>query len=354
MLSSYLNMKELSFLLFVYSFCFISVVNAIFSFEGMRLFEVFLKPYGITFHDDIFRKVSQNLEDCPTFTKAFQGCNAVFDNLTSSSMKNEISKLEFLSENFSSRSDGCFRNKLKSQDYQLSKEKIWLADISDAMNHVCREKCWETLEQQINQCIQPPKWGIQDSDITYVRFVTEVFKSQCSQDDSKSFCFDKFINELQKNSSNSGGLKRFFDNLNCCIGSVLKIMKCYSIEPQSDSCGMIVKNSYSCCKIARPAACFQDRKIPCPSIPRPSLSSPATSTISSVTGKQIAGISLASVICLGVAIIVGNYFYHRWKKKAKVRFEDYGYSRLKMLEDEFYFDVEIDDGDDKSTGLVQT
>ena len=72
-----------------------------------------------------------------------------------------------------------------------------------------------------------------------------------------------------------------------------------------------------------------------------------------MTGKQIAGITLASVICLGVAIIVGNYFYHRWKKKAKVRFEDYGYSRLKMLEDEFYFDVEIDDGDDKSTGLVQ-
>ena len=101
-----------------------------------------------------------------------------------------------------------------------------------------------------------------------------------------------------------------------------------------------------CCR------CFYDQ-IPCPSIPKPSLSSPATSTISSVTGKQIAGITLASVICLGVAIIVGNYFYHRWKKKAKVRFEDYGYSRLKMLEDEFYFDVEIDDSDDKSTGLVQ-
>ena len=153
--TSYLTMKELSFLLFVYSFCFISVVNAIFSFEGIRLFEVFLKPYGITFHDDIFRKVSQNLEDCPTFTKAFQGCNAVFDNLTSSSMKNESSKLEFLSQNFSRRSYGCFRNKLKSPDYHLSK------DIFAAMNHVCRKKCWETFEQQINQCIQPQKWGIQ-------------------------------------------------------------------------------------------------------------------------------------------------------------------------------------------------
>ena len=53
-----------------------------------------------------------------------------------------------------------------------------------------------------------------------------------------------------------------------------------------------------------------------------------------------------------MVIIVGNYFYHRVKKKAKVRFEDYGYSRLKMLEDEYYFDVEIDDDDDERTGLV--
>lgn len=74
-----------------------------------------------------------------------------------------------------------------------------------------------------------------------------------------------------------------------------------------------------------------------------------TTTPSAVSskGKQIAGICLAVIICVGGAIIVGNFLYQRMKRRAKIRFEDYGYSRLKMLEDEFYFDVEIDD--DEST-----
>ena len=152
-------MKELSVVLLVYSFCFIDVVNAVFSSEGIRFFEVFFKPYGIAFHDDIIRKVSKNLEDCPTFTGTFQGCNAVIDNLTSSSMKSESSKLESLSKDCPKGSYSCFCNKLKLPGYHLSKE--WFANISGVMNDVCREKCWETLEQQINRCIQPAKRGIQ-------------------------------------------------------------------------------------------------------------------------------------------------------------------------------------------------
>ena len=56
--------------------------------------------------------------------------------------------------------------------------------------------------------------------------MTEVFKSQCSQDDSKSFCFDKFINELQKNSSNSG-VKLYY----IVIGN--KIILLFSFERKS-------------------------------------------------------------------------------------------------------------------------
>ena len=51
-----------------------------------------------------------------------------------------------------------------------------------------------------------------------------------------------------------------------------------------------------------------------------------------------------------MAFIVGNYMYKRMKKRQAIRFEDYGYSRLKMLEDDFYYDVE---DDDENTGLVQ-
>ena len=47
---------------------------------------------------------------------------------------------------------------------------------------------------------------------------------------------------------------------------------------------------------------------------------------------------------------MANYCYRRMTKRAKIRFEDYGYSRLKMLEDDLYFDLEIED--DESKGLV--
>lgn len=56
------------------------------------------------------------------------------------------------------------------------------------------------------------------------------------------------------------------------------------------------------------------------------------------------------VICIGAALIVANYCYRRMRKRAKIRFEDYGYSRLKMLEDDLYFDLEIED--DENKGLV--
>ena len=67
-------------------------------------------------------------------------------------------------------------------------------------------------------------------------------------------------------------------------------------------------------------------------------------------GKEIVGICIAVLVCVGLAFIVGNYIYRQFKKKQTIRFEDYGYSRLKMLEDDFYYDVE---DDDENTGLVQ-
>ena len=102
------------------------------------------------------------------------------------------------------------------------------------------------------------------------------------------------------------------------------------------------------------------KQFQCPSTPQEnstsssmansSASSSRSPVSSSSKGKQIAGICIAVLICIGGAVIVGNYFYRRMKRKEMIRFEDYGYSRLKMLEDDFYFDVE-DDGE--NTGLVQ-
>lgn len=86
----------------------------------------------------------------------------------------------------------------------------------------------------------------------------------------------------------------------------------------------------------------------CPFTPPPPQSSSESPVSSSSKGKEIVGICVAVLICTGLALIVGNYMYRRFKKRQAIRFEDYGYSRLKMLEDDFYYDVE----DDENTGLM--
>jgi len=237
-----------------------------------------------------------------------------------------------------------------------------------ALKELCKEQCWQALGKLLNKCIRATQSRIKESEKTYIQFVIEVLKSLCIQDDGLS-CTDKFVNGLRKNSSNSEvckinknsmentcssqchlDMREFINNLGCCVGSLSRIMECYSIQPQSNSYGVFVKESYSRCgHLKRPAACTQDTQNPCPSS---SQRSPTTSASSS-KGKQIAGICLAVIICVGLAIIVGNFLYRRLKRRAKIRFEDYGYSRLKMLEDEYYFDVEVDDDDDENKGLVQ-
>lgn len=351
-------MKKLVFVSLCVNLCVINVCNAFFSPKELKIFDIFVNPYGISFRNGAvdLMKVTQNLGvQCATFNETLQSCSSIVHDITSFT-----NYTESLSKNCPKGSYSCFHKTVISSAHQSL--KMWLAKpMKVALNKICKKQCWETL----NKCITSGMSGITESEMTNFKFTTEVLKSLCSQDNNLS-CVDKFINGVlkkkpetkNKNTCSSQcceDLKEFVDDLGCCVGSVFHIMECYSIQPRSDSFGVLVKDSYSKCNIRRPPACTQEQKIQCPSIQNRSLSSPAASTVSadsSLTGKQIVGICLATVICLGMVIIVGNYFYHRVKKKAKVRFEDYGYSRLKMLEDEYYFDVEIDDDDDERTGLV--
>ena len=65
---------------------------------------------------------------------------------------------------------------------------------------------------------------------------------------------------------------------------------------------------------------------------------------SSHKALKIAGICIAVLISTVGLLILGRCFYQRIKRKEKIRFEDYGYSRLKMMEDSLYNDF-TDDSD---------
>ena len=63
-----------------------------------------------------------------------------------------------------------------------------------------------------------------------------------------------------------------------------------------------------------------------------------------MTSRLKASLVIASVIFFVVAVIVGRYFYHRVQRKRRAKYEDYGYSQLKIiLEDNLYEDEEDDD-----------
>jgi len=63
-----------------------------------------------------------------------------------------------------------------------------------------------------------------------------------------------------------------------------------------------------------------------------------------MTSRLKASLVIASIIFFVVAVIVGRYFYHRVQRKRRAKYEDYGYSQLKIiLEDNLYEDEEDDD-----------
>lgn len=348
-------------------FCYLCIFKwgcALYSKKELLIYNVFLKPFGISFNDGIILKVSPDFGKCPDLKKSFENCSSTSTKLASSTTPSELSKLKSLSKSCPSGSYNCFYNYTVKSDDGL---KEWFKGVQTTVRSLCKLQCWKTTQLFTNSsCIQSTGQSIKESDIRYIRFVNDALNSLCIQQEKLS-CADKFINGLLKNSSDSDiqvcnvsknledkkcssachkDVGDFYNHMECCIGSVTSIMDCYNVKPQEGSYGVFVKES-SRCNLKTPPACSSSRK--CPFTPPPPQSSSESPVSSSSKGKEIVGICVAVLICTAVALIAGNYMYRRFKRKQRIRFEDYGYSRLKMLEDDFYHDVE---DDDENTGLV--
>lgn len=354
-------MKNLIFIGLYYYLCIFKWGFALYSRNELLIYNVFLKPFGISFNDDIILKVCPDFGKCPDLKTSFEECNSTSAKLASST---NTSELKSLSKSCPSGSYNCFKNTVKSDEGL----KRWFQKVQTKLRILCKQQCWNTTQLFTNSsCIHSTGQStIKESDIRYIQFVNDALNSLCIQQEN-SLCADKFINELLKNSSDSDiqvcnvrkniedkkcstacyrDVGDFYNSLKCCIGSVTRIMDCYNVKPQEGSYGVFVKES-SRCNLNIPHACSSSPK--CPFTPPPPQSSSESPVRSSSKGKEIVGICVAVLICTGVALIVGNYMYRRFKKKQTIRFEDYGYSRLKMLEDDFYYDVE---DDNENTGLV--
>lgn len=59
--------------------------------------------------------------------------------------------------------------------------------------------------------------------------------------------------------------------------------------------------------------------------------------------RLIVGLVIASIIFVVLAFVVVRFLYHRFQRQKRAKYEDYGYSQLKVILDDNLYDDEEDD-----------
>lgn len=143
-------MKNFIFLSLFYHLCIFKWGFALYSPNELLIYNVFLKPFGISFNDGIILNVSPDFEKCPDLKKSFEECNSTATKFASSTTTSEFSKLKSLSRSCPSGSYNCFYKTVKS-DVVL---KGWFKKVQTAARNLCKQQCWNTMQLIVNRCIQ--------------------------------------------------------------------------------------------------------------------------------------------------------------------------------------------------------
>ena len=151
-------MKNFSLVVLFLNFCLCNLALALFSSKELKIFGVFVKPYGISFKDDYILKVSRKFETYTAFNDTFKDCNSTVVNVTSSTSEEVLSRLESLSNRCPRGSYSCFCNTVNSAEFTLLKG--WFIKVQSAVENLCKGNCWQTLEKLLDGCIQAGQSGI--------------------------------------------------------------------------------------------------------------------------------------------------------------------------------------------------
>jgi len=143
-------MEKFIFIGLFYYLCIFKWGSALYSQNELLIYDVFLKPFGISLNGGIILKVSPDFANCTELKKSFEECNSTLANLTSNATANELSKLKSLFGNCPSGSYNCFKNRVKS-DKDL---KVWFKRVQTTVRGLCTQRCWNTMQLVTNRCIQ--------------------------------------------------------------------------------------------------------------------------------------------------------------------------------------------------------
>lgn len=143
-------MRNFIFIGLFLHFCICKWGFALYSSKELDIYNVILKPYGISFKDDLILKVSpDSFEKCADLKKSLENCSSIATNLTSSTTASEFSRLKSLSRSCPSGSFNCFYNTVKS-DVNL---KGLFKKVQSTIRNLCKQQCWKTMQLLVNKCI---------------------------------------------------------------------------------------------------------------------------------------------------------------------------------------------------------
>lgn len=140
-------MKNFIFIGLYYYLCVFKWGFALYSRNELLIYNVFLKPFGISFNDDIILKVCPDFGKCPDLKTSFEECNSTSAKLASST---NTSELKSLSKSCPSGSYNCFKNTVKSDEGL----KRWFQEVQTTLRILCKQQCWNTTQLFTNSsCI---------------------------------------------------------------------------------------------------------------------------------------------------------------------------------------------------------
>ena len=64
---------------------------------------------------------------------------------------------------------------------------------------------------------------------------------------------------------------------------------------------------------------------------------------SKASSKLVASLVIASIIFVVMVIIISRFAYQKLQRRKRMKYEDYGYSQLKVILDDNLYDDETDD-----------
>lgn len=143
-------MRNFIFIGLFYYLCIFKWGFALYSPNELLIYNVFLKPFGISLNDGIILKVSPDFGKCADLKKSFEECNSTSTKLVSSTTAGELSKLRSLLGNCSSGSYNCFYNGVKSGEDL----KGLFKRVQATVRSLCKQQCWNTTQLVTNRCIQ--------------------------------------------------------------------------------------------------------------------------------------------------------------------------------------------------------